>query len=50
METHTGGLGEVSIFFRPHSKPGMVRECAESETEPGVNEQVMQMDDGPSSG
>ena len=46
----TGGLLELSMFLRPHSKPGTVREYEERETEPGVNETVKQMDDGPHSG
>jgi hypothetical protein len=40
----------VSWFFRPHSKPGTVSECAVSETEPGVNAAVMQIDEEPMSG
>lgn len=46
----TGGLAELSVFFRPHSNPLTVRECADSETEPGVKDAVMQMDDEPHSG
>jgi len=37
------------MFLRPHSKPAGVKEWAASEIEPGVNEQVTQMDAGPHS-
>lgn len=40
----------MSMFLRPHSNPATLSECAESETEPGVNEQVMQIDEEPHSG
>jgi hypothetical protein len=40
----------VSWFFLPHSNPGTVRECAESDTEPGVNAAVIQIEDDPHSG
>jgi hypothetical protein len=40
----------LSVFLRPHSKPGTVNEYEDSETEPGVKETVRQMDDGPHSG
>lgn len=46
----TAGLGEVSVFFRPHSKPGTVNEWEDNETEPGVNAAVRHIDDGPHSG
>ena len=45
MGLKPGGLGDVSVFFRPHSNPGTVRLCADSDTEPGVKAQVMQIDD-----
>lgn len=46
----TGGLDELSTFLRPHSKPGTVKVYAAKETEPGVNDTVRQIDDGPHSG
>jgi hypothetical protein len=48
--TRTGGLEELSVFFRPHSNPPTVSECADKETDPGVNDAVKQMDDEPHSG
>lgn len=45
----TGGFAELSAFFRPHSNPGTVREYADNDTLPGVNETVRQIDDGPHS-
>ena len=42
--------GVVSVFFRPHSNPATVSECAAKETEPAVKAHVKHMDDGPNSG
>lgn len=40
----------MSVFLRPHSKPGTVNECEDNETEPGVKAAVIQIDDDPHSG
>lgn len=46
----TGGFGDVSWFFLPHSKPATDRECADRDTDPGVNAAVMHIDEVPHSG
>ena len=46
----TDGFAEVSAFFRPHSKPATVRAWADRETEPGVNDAVIQIVEDPNSG
>lgn len=38
------------MFFLPHSKPATVRECDDKETDPGVKDAVIQMEDEPHSG
>ena len=48
MGLKPGGLGDVSVFFLPHSNPDavLVRAWADSDTELGVKQaQVMQIDD-----
>ena len=45
----TGGLAELSIFFLPHSNPATVRECDDSETDPGVKDAVIQIEEEPHS-
>jgi hypothetical protein len=46
----TGGLGVVSAFFRPHSNPATVTECADKDTDPGVKAHVRQIEEEPHSG
>jgi len=40
----------LSGFFLPHSNPATVSECADSETDPGVKDAVIQIVDEPHSG
>jgi hypothetical protein len=43
----TGGWAELSIFFLPHSNLATVRECDDSETDPGVKYAVIQIEEDP---
>jgi hypothetical protein len=46
----TGGFAELSEFFRPHSNPATDKPWADNDTEPGVKDAVMHIDEDPHSG